>query len=198
MLDECQDRRNCQVLVNSRVFGADQCPGSSKHLIVWYKCRPSKSLIASDPDSDTFLSPQRNCRSFSWCLLVFLPKSVSKNSVLLLPSSLSSFYWLPLSLSFCLLPFVGQDAKVSLQRGLIPPRYWPSLTDQRCAEPGHAEPRSTALHAGMTRNGHFSTLQPAVFLFGCDSFCAERKSTRSAREVHRAGVSACEERGGWR
>ncbi|XP_028253018.1 protein eva-1 homolog C isoform X2 [Parambassis ranga] len=40
MLDECQDRRSCQVLVNSRVFGTDQCPGSSKYLIVWYKCRP--------------------------------------------------------------------------------------------------------------------------------------------------------------
>lgn len=53
MLDECQDRRSCQVLVNSRVFGTDQCPGSSKYLIVWYKCRPSKSLITSDPDSDT-------------------------------------------------------------------------------------------------------------------------------------------------
>lgn len=49
MLDECQDRRSCQVLVNSRVFGTDQCPGSSKYLIVWYKCRPSKSLIASNP-----------------------------------------------------------------------------------------------------------------------------------------------------
>ncbi|CAG03639.1 unnamed protein product [Tetraodon nigroviridis] len=42
MLDECQDRRNCQVLVNSRVFGADQCPGSSRHLVVWYKCRPNE------------------------------------------------------------------------------------------------------------------------------------------------------------
>lgn len=53
MLDECQDRRSCQVLVNSRVFGADQCPGSSKYLIVWYKCRPSKSLITSNPDHGT-------------------------------------------------------------------------------------------------------------------------------------------------
>ncbi|XP_007547915.1 protein eva-1 homolog C-like [Poecilia formosa] len=42
MLDECQDRRSCQVLVNSRVFGMDQCPGSSKYLIVWYKCRPNE------------------------------------------------------------------------------------------------------------------------------------------------------------
>ncbi|XP_067428119.1 protein eva-1 homolog C isoform X1 [Thunnus thynnus] len=42
MLDECQDRRSCQVLVNSRVFGTDQCPGSSKYLIVRYKCRPNE------------------------------------------------------------------------------------------------------------------------------------------------------------
>ncbi|XP_008395832.1 protein eva-1 homolog C isoform X1 [Poecilia reticulata] len=42
MLAECQDRRSCQVLVNSRVFGMDQCPGSSKYLIVWYKCRPNE------------------------------------------------------------------------------------------------------------------------------------------------------------
>ncbi|CAG5927965.1 unnamed protein product [Menidia menidia] len=42
MLDECQDRRSCQILVNSRVFGTDQCPGSSKYLIVWYKCRPNE------------------------------------------------------------------------------------------------------------------------------------------------------------
>lgn len=42
MLDECQDRRSCQVLVNSRVFGTDQCPGRSKYLIVWYKCRPNE------------------------------------------------------------------------------------------------------------------------------------------------------------
>ncbi|XP_076021548.1 protein eva-1 homolog C isoform X1 [Genypterus blacodes] len=42
MLDECQDRRSCQVLVNSRVFGTDQCPSSSKYLIVWYKCRPNE------------------------------------------------------------------------------------------------------------------------------------------------------------
>ncbi|KAI1897221.1 hypothetical protein AGOR_G00081010 [Albula goreensis] len=42
MLDECQDRRSCQVLVNSRLFGTDPCPGRSKHLIVWYKCRPNE------------------------------------------------------------------------------------------------------------------------------------------------------------
>ncbi|XP_055005537.1 protein eva-1 homolog C isoform X1 [Boleophthalmus pectinirostris] len=42
MLDECQDRRSCQVLVHSRVFGTDQCPGRSKYLMVWYKCRPNE------------------------------------------------------------------------------------------------------------------------------------------------------------
>lgn len=42
MLDECQDRRSCQFLVNSRLFGMDPCPGTGKYLLVWYKCRPSK------------------------------------------------------------------------------------------------------------------------------------------------------------
>ncbi|XP_074847454.1 protein eva-1 homolog A isoform X3 [Carettochelys insculpta] len=40
MLDECQDRRSCQFLVSSRLFGLDPCPGTGKYLIVWYKCRP--------------------------------------------------------------------------------------------------------------------------------------------------------------
>ncbi|KAF1492943.1 hypothetical protein FQV08_0003757, partial [Pygoscelis antarcticus] len=52
MLDECQDRRSCQFLVNSRLFGADPCPGTSKYLIVWYKCRPNeyKSKVACEDD----------------------------------------------------------------------------------------------------------------------------------------------------
>ncbi|XP_077443766.1 protein eva-1 homolog C isoform X1 [Stigmatopora argus] len=52
MLDECQDRRSCQVLVNSRVFGIDQCPGSSKYLTVLYKCRPNeyKSKVVCEED----------------------------------------------------------------------------------------------------------------------------------------------------
>ncbi|XP_077408946.1 protein eva-1 homolog C isoform X1 [Vanacampus margaritifer] len=52
MLDECQDRRSCQVLVNSRVFGMDQCPGSSKYLTVRYKCRPNeyKSKVVCEED----------------------------------------------------------------------------------------------------------------------------------------------------
>ncbi|KAM8953260.1 protein eva-1 homolog C-like [Pelodytes ibericus] len=52
MLDECQDRRTCQILVNSRLFGSDPCPGTSKYLVVWYKCRPNeyKSKIACEDD----------------------------------------------------------------------------------------------------------------------------------------------------
>ncbi|XP_068534875.1 protein eva-1 homolog A isoform X2 [Anas acuta] len=52
MLDECQDRRSCQFLVNSRLFGADPCPGTGKYLLVWYKCRPNeyKSKVACEDD----------------------------------------------------------------------------------------------------------------------------------------------------
>ncbi|XP_058856856.1 protein eva-1 homolog C-like isoform X4 [Acipenser ruthenus] len=37
---ECQDQRTCQLPVNSRVFGLDPCPSTSKYLIVSFKCRP--------------------------------------------------------------------------------------------------------------------------------------------------------------
>ncbi|XP_036381306.1 protein eva-1 homolog C-like isoform X2 [Megalops cyprinoides] len=37
---KCQDRRACQIPVTSGVFGPDPCPGTSKYLIVSYKCRP--------------------------------------------------------------------------------------------------------------------------------------------------------------
>ncbi|KAM6953938.1 protein eva-1 homolog C-like, partial [Aplochiton taeniatus] len=52
MLDECQDRRACQLLVNSRLFGQDQCPGGSRSLVVWYKCRPNeyKSKVACEEE----------------------------------------------------------------------------------------------------------------------------------------------------
>ncbi|XP_021246597.1 protein eva-1 homolog A isoform X5 [Numida meleagris] len=52
MLDECQDRRSCQFLVNSRLFGIDPCPGTGKYLLVWYKCRPNeyKSKVACEDD----------------------------------------------------------------------------------------------------------------------------------------------------
>ncbi|KAM8976068.1 protein eva-1 homolog C [Pelodytes ibericus] len=42
VLDECQNLRSCQLLVNSRVFGADPCPGVKKHLLVSYKCKPTE------------------------------------------------------------------------------------------------------------------------------------------------------------
>ncbi|XP_051954340.1 protein eva-1 homolog C-like isoform X1 [Xyrauchen texanus] len=42
MLDECEDRRSCHVLVNSRLFGTDPCPTVSKYLSVRYKCRPNE------------------------------------------------------------------------------------------------------------------------------------------------------------
>ncbi|KAG5265922.1 hypothetical protein AALO_G00247850 [Alosa alosa] len=41
VLDECQDRRSCHLVVSGRVFGTDPCPTHSKYLIVWYKCRPN-------------------------------------------------------------------------------------------------------------------------------------------------------------
>nr|XP_023836890.1 protein eva-1 homolog C [Salvelinus alpinus] len=52
MLDECQDRRICQVLVTSRLFGMDPCPSSSKYLIVWYKCMPNeyKSTVVCEEE----------------------------------------------------------------------------------------------------------------------------------------------------
>ncbi|XP_040204421.1 protein eva-1 homolog C-like [Rana temporaria] len=52
VLDECQDRRNCQLLVNSRLFGSDPCPGTSKYMVVGYKCRPNefKSKVACEDD----------------------------------------------------------------------------------------------------------------------------------------------------
>ncbi|XP_059824666.1 protein eva-1 homolog C isoform X3 [Hypanus sabinus] len=40
ILDECQDQQSCQVLVNRQVFGLDPCPGTSKYLLVSYKCKP--------------------------------------------------------------------------------------------------------------------------------------------------------------
>ncbi|XP_061048894.1 protein eva-1 homolog C isoform X6 [Eubalaena glacialis] len=42
VLDECQNQRTCHLLVNSRVFGPDLCPGSSKYLLVSFKCQPNE------------------------------------------------------------------------------------------------------------------------------------------------------------
>ncbi|XP_060087380.1 protein eva-1 homolog C-like [Heteronotia binoei] len=52
ILEECQDKRSCQFLVSNRLFGVDPCPGTSKYLLVWYKCRPNeyKSKVACEDD----------------------------------------------------------------------------------------------------------------------------------------------------
>ncbi|XP_069744860.1 protein eva-1 homolog C isoform X2 [Narcine bancroftii] len=42
ILDECQDQQFCQLPVNRQVFGLDPCPGTSKYLIVSYKCKPKE------------------------------------------------------------------------------------------------------------------------------------------------------------
>ncbi|KAJ7320523.1 hypothetical protein JRQ81_020034 [Phrynocephalus forsythii] len=42
VLDECQDLRTCQLLVNSWVFGPDLCPGITKYLLVSFKCKPTE------------------------------------------------------------------------------------------------------------------------------------------------------------
>ncbi|MCI4379923.1 hypothetical protein PGIGA_G00234030 [Pangasianodon gigas] len=41
VVSECQDRRACQIPVASPVFGQDPCPGTSKYILVSYKCRPA-------------------------------------------------------------------------------------------------------------------------------------------------------------
>ncbi|XP_060054613.1 protein eva-1 homolog C isoform X5 [Erinaceus europaeus] len=41
VLDECQNQRACHLLVNSRVFGPDLCPESTKYLLVSFKCQPN-------------------------------------------------------------------------------------------------------------------------------------------------------------
>ncbi|KAE8621621.1 hypothetical protein XENTR_v10004899 [Xenopus tropicalis] len=47
VLDECQNLRSCQLPVNSRVFGLDPCPGTTKYLLVTYKCKPTEYKSAS-------------------------------------------------------------------------------------------------------------------------------------------------------
>ncbi|NWU94705.1 EVA1C protein, partial [Upupa epops] len=42
VLDECENLRSCQLLVNSRVFGPDLCPGTTKFLLVSFKCKPTE------------------------------------------------------------------------------------------------------------------------------------------------------------
>ncbi|XP_054829790.1 protein eva-1 homolog C [Eublepharis macularius] len=47
VLDECQDLRACQLLVNSWVFGPDLCPGITKYLLVSFKCKPTEYKTSS-------------------------------------------------------------------------------------------------------------------------------------------------------
>uniref|UniRef100_A0A3Q3W9B3 SUEL-type lectin domain-containing protein n=1 Tax=Mola mola TaxID=94237 RepID=A0A3Q3W9B3_MOLML len=42
LLSECQSRRDCQLPVNHLLFGKDPCPGTSKYLLVDYKCKPTE------------------------------------------------------------------------------------------------------------------------------------------------------------
>ncbi|XP_015415752.1 PREDICTED: protein eva-1 homolog C, partial [Myotis davidii] len=62
VLDECQDQRACRLLVNSRVFGPDLCPGSSKFLLVSFKCQPNELK------NKTVCEERSRCRSPADCL----------------------------------------------------------------------------------------------------------------------------------
>ncbi|KAG7322424.1 hypothetical protein KOW79_013770 [Hemibagrus wyckioides] len=55
MLSECQGRRNCQVLVNYRLFGSDPCPGTTKHLHVSYSCKPTENKNRTKCEGDQML-----------------------------------------------------------------------------------------------------------------------------------------------
>ncbi|KAK3521994.1 hypothetical protein QTP70_020606 [Hemibagrus guttatus] len=55
MLSECQGRRNCQVLVNYRLFGSDSCPGTTKHLHVSYSCKPTENKNRTKCEGDQML-----------------------------------------------------------------------------------------------------------------------------------------------
>ncbi|KAK4824286.1 hypothetical protein QYF61_013031 [Mycteria americana] len=72
MLDECQDRRSCQFLVNSRLFGADPCPGTGKYLIVWYKCRPTKAFANAELTPSA--ADTKNCYVVTFARLNLTPK----------------------------------------------------------------------------------------------------------------------------
>ncbi|KAM8952852.1 protein eva-1 homolog C-like [Pelodytes ibericus] len=45
LYDECQDRRSCHFVVNSRIFGSDPCPDTNKYLLVSYKCKPDHHKV---------------------------------------------------------------------------------------------------------------------------------------------------------
>ncbi|XP_046717491.1 protein eva-1 homolog C isoform X3 [Silurus meridionalis] len=55
MLSECQDQRNCQILVNYRLFGRDLCPGTTKHLHVSYGCKPTENKNRTRCEGDKMI-----------------------------------------------------------------------------------------------------------------------------------------------
>ncbi|XP_069505147.1 protein eva-1 homolog C-like isoform X2 [Ambystoma mexicanum] len=62
VLDECQDQRFCQFSVNSRMFGMDPCPETSKYLIVSYKCKPDNHRVKTACEDDKL---RLHCRNTS-------------------------------------------------------------------------------------------------------------------------------------
>ncbi|MBN3309009.1 EVA1C protein, partial [Amia calva] len=42
IVSECQGFRDCKLPVNNRVFGCDPCPGTTKYVLVSYKCKPTE------------------------------------------------------------------------------------------------------------------------------------------------------------
>ncbi|XP_017822677.3 protein eva-1 homolog C isoform X13 [Callithrix jacchus] len=70
VLDECQNQRACHLLVNSRVFGPDLCPGSSKYLLVSFKCQPSNfrsvfTYVDPKPTFEKRLPSAKECVTLS-------------------------------------------------------------------------------------------------------------------------------------
>ncbi|KAM4664054.1 protein eva-1 homolog C-like isoform 2-T2 [Discoglossus pictus] len=58
--DDCQDRRSCHFSVNSRIFGADPCPGTNKYLLVSYKCKPDNYKVHHVCENDQLRLVCRN------------------------------------------------------------------------------------------------------------------------------------------
>ncbi|XP_044941088.1 protein eva-1 homolog C isoform X3 [Mustela putorius furo] len=68
VLDECQNQRACHLLVNSRVFGPDLCPGSSKYLLVSFKCQPNElknKTICEDQELKLHCHPSKFLNIYS-------------------------------------------------------------------------------------------------------------------------------------
>eukprot|EP00071_Canis_lupus_P018470 XP_013965270.1 protein eva-1 homolog C isoform X2 [Canis lupus familiaris] len=67
VLDECQNQRACHLLVNSRVFGPDLCPGSSKYLLVSFKCQPKlkNKTVCEDQELKLHCHPSKFLNIYS-------------------------------------------------------------------------------------------------------------------------------------